>query len=237
MIYVCGDTHGHIDQRKLTTKNWHESKQLTKDDYLIILGDAGLVWNVNYSKKEARSWNWYNNKPWTTLFIDGNHENFSRLFSYEFEAVSKFNSFVKQISKSIFYLQRGHIYTIENKTFFTFGGAESYDKPSRIAGISWWPEELPTYKETDTAIENLKNYNNKVDFILTHTCSNETLDKLNRIVNYNHRTKYDKTLKNFFSWVEKEISFKQWHFGHYHNDIQIDEKHFLHYNNKPLRIV
>lgn len=73
MIYLTGDTHAHIDIHKLCKSNFDDSA-LTKKDYLIILGDFGLVWN-NPPTPEERYWlNWLNDKNYTTLFIDGNHE-------------------------------------------------------------------------------------------------------------------------------------------------------------------
>ena len=45
MIYITGDTHIPIDIKKLNTKNFSEQKTLTKEDYVIICGDFGGVWN------------------------------------------------------------------------------------------------------------------------------------------------------------------------------------------------
>ena len=48
MILLTGDTHGSIDIHKLANSNrsFRElAKQMTRDDYLIILGDFGLVWD------------------------------------------------------------------------------------------------------------------------------------------------------------------------------------------------
>lgn len=73
MIYIIGDTHGCTDVSKLNNKNFKDSSKLTKDDYVIILGDFGFVWN---NSNEDKYWlKWLDEKPWTTLFIDGNHEN------------------------------------------------------------------------------------------------------------------------------------------------------------------
>ena len=70
MIYITGDTHIPIDIKKLNTKNFSEQKTLTKEDYVIICGDFGGVWN---GKNEEKYWlNWLKNKNFTTLFIDGN---------------------------------------------------------------------------------------------------------------------------------------------------------------------
>ena len=41
-IYVTGDIHAEPD--RFNTENFPEQKELTRDDYMIICGDFGLVW-------------------------------------------------------------------------------------------------------------------------------------------------------------------------------------------------
>ena len=43
MIYVTGDCHA--DFTKFNTKIFPEQYEMTKDDYVIICGDFGGVWN------------------------------------------------------------------------------------------------------------------------------------------------------------------------------------------------
>ena len=79
-ILCTGDIHGSHSIRKLSSKNFHYNDfdpPLTKDDYLIICGDFGLLWYPENSEldKQDQYWlNWLDDKPWTTLFVDGNHE-------------------------------------------------------------------------------------------------------------------------------------------------------------------
>ena len=81
MIFITGDIHGNIDINKLNSKKFAEQKNLTKSDFVIIAGDFGLVWDES---KECQYWiKWLSEKNFTTLFIDGNHENFNLLNSYE----------------------------------------------------------------------------------------------------------------------------------------------------------
>ena len=53
MIYVCGDIHGRQDISKLNSKKFKEGKSLTKDDYVIICGDFGLVWGLGFEKEDS----------------------------------------------------------------------------------------------------------------------------------------------------------------------------------------
>ena len=79
MIYITGDTHIPVDIQKLATKRFPEQKEMTKNDYVIICGDFGGVWD---DSNEEKYWiKWLKNKNFTTLFIDGNHENFDMLYS------------------------------------------------------------------------------------------------------------------------------------------------------------
>ena len=80
MIFLTGDIHGNIDIKKLNTKNFPEQRNLTKNDVLIILGDFGL--NNKNVKQEKHFLDWLENKSFTVLFVDGNHEEFPVLNSY-----------------------------------------------------------------------------------------------------------------------------------------------------------
>lgn len=226
---MCGDVHGRIDSAKLNTKNWPEQKELTKDDYLIPVGDFGMLWCGVPDGEEKWLRKWYGDRNYTTLFVDGNHENHERL--QELERVEMFGGIVGKVSDSIYHLRRGEIYTIEDKKIFVFGGAQSIDKAHRKPHVSWWPGEVPSYAEQDYAIENLNKHNNEVDFILTHTCPDE-------IGNILMRTKVeDDPTSKFLTFISQSVIFKQWHFGHFHMDKQISSKYYIHYNNKPMRII
>ena len=71
MIFITGDIHGSIDIHKLNAGSFTVQNTLSRSDYLIICGDFGLVWD---NSKEEKYWRkWLDDKPWTTLWIDGNH--------------------------------------------------------------------------------------------------------------------------------------------------------------------
>ena len=50
MIYITGDIHG--DPTRFSKDAFPEQKEMTKDDYVIILGDFGLIWNEKKIKNE-----------------------------------------------------------------------------------------------------------------------------------------------------------------------------------------
>jgi len=225
MIFITGDTHCPIDIRKLNTSNFKEQQSLTKNDFLIITGDCGIVWD---NSSEEKYWqNWLNAKNFTTLFVDGNHENFDLLNSY---TVSEWNGGkVHFIKNSVIHLMRGQVYTINDKKFFVMGGAESIDKILRKEGKSWWKEELPSEEEYEEALNNLDKHNWTVDYVITHTSAPDAASKI---------AKYDTNnkLNSFFRMIEKYLNYKHWYFGHFHVDIKIDDKHTALYN-KIIRIM
>ena len=82
-------------------------------------------------------------------------------------------------------LYKIQLFNIDDKLFFTFGGARSHDiqdgvleiddprvriwrndtsKTYRINHISWWEEEMPNEEEMDEGSTNLSVAGNKVDF-------------------------------------------------------------------------
>ena len=71
-VYVTGDIHGGLDMQKL--RDWELGDSLTSDDYLIIAGDFGFPWD--FSAEECADIAWLESRPYTVLFVDGNHERF-----------------------------------------------------------------------------------------------------------------------------------------------------------------
>lgn len=219
MIYVTGDIHGELDIRKLSDIHFPQQKDMTKDDYLIICGDFGLVWN---GSRRERWWRqWLADKPFTTLFVDGNHENFPML--RKLPLVDMFGGKVRKVNDSIYHLERGQVLTIDGKKFFCMGGASSHDKEYRVEGISWWPEELPSNDEMNAAIDALEANNWQVDYVVSH-CAPRSIQLLMADWYEND------ALTGFFERVLMDLKFKRWFFGHYHVDRQINEQFLALYN-------
>ena len=106
------------------------------------------------------------------------------------------------------------------------GGAASIDKHLRQEGKSWWEEEIPSYNEFEFAADNLRAHDMKVDYILTHTTSNRTIQKFDRYFPI-----FDPVTNFLDKFVEEEVDYKINFFGHFHQDRTIDEKHYLLYDD------
>lgn len=233
MIYITGDCHG--DFSKLLNNKF---SNLTKDDYIIICGDFGAIWSYDGPNKiEKQILKELTNANFTTLFVDGNHENFDRLYKYP--VINWNGGKVHKITNSVYHLMRGEIYTLDNKKIFAFGGASSHDIKDgilnideeermyeynkrhasyRIRNYDWWDLELPTKEEMDNGLNNLKKYNYKVDYIISHCCPNSIQTFINKYYTYDKLTSYFEEIKN-------NVEFKKWYFGHYHMNIPILDKY------------
>ncbi|HIW39894.1 MAG TPA: metallophosphatase family protein [Candidatus Eubacterium pullicola] len=239
MIYITGDCHA--DFTRFKTSIFPEQKEMTKEDYVIICGDFGGVWqqeNGRYIKQENRALDVLNERSFTTLFVDGNHENFDRLDA--FPVKEWHGGKVHEIRPSVLHLMRGEVFEIEGKSFFAFGGASSHDikdgilerddkgkwkkiarqwdlegKMFRIDGISWWKRELPSEEEKANGLCNLQERDNKVDYILTH-CAPASITAIlgGGLYEQDYLTMY-------LEEIHQQVQFKKWFFGHYHVDKQV----------------
>jgi len=208
MIYITGDTHGVVDIERLSEKRFPEQRNLTRSDYVIICGDFGCVWAGN--EMDDPILDWLRERNFTTLFVDGNHENFSALNSYPIEQWH--GGKVHFIRPNVIHLMRGQVYKIGSHTFFTMGGAASTDRDFRIEGRSWWPQEMPSEEEYAEAEHNLAQHNYMVDYIITHTapCS------LVPILLDPHAV--PDQLTRFLDGLTRRVLYRHWYFGHLHLD-------------------
>lgn len=238
-IWLTGDIHSSTD--RFTTLSFPEQKEMNKSDVVIVLGDFGLLWNYKGEDDyERRELDLLNSRNFTTLFIDGNHENFNRLNALPI--AHRYGAEVGVVRDSVFWLKRGNVYNINGYSFFTFGGARSHDindgiipwsdnwkdikkkwqrqgrQLYRIENVSWWKNEI----EQDPAIykkglDELNKRDNKVDYILTHCCPTNIQTLLDPyFIDKDKLTDYLEEIKN-------TVEYKHWFFGHYHLNKNIPE--------------
>ncbi len=226
MIYITGDIHGtHSVNTRFNRWNFPEQKKLNKQDVVIIAGDFGLIWNGD---KEDQYWlKWLDQtKSFTTLFIDGNHENFDLLEQYPIELWQ--GGLVHRINNSVLHLMRGQVYEIEGLTFFTFGGAASHDQAFRSEGKSWWAREMPSEDEYQLGLANLEKHHWKVDIVITHTCTYQSLECIKQ--HYATEVVAD-PMHDYFQHIQNRLDYQQWYFGHFHQDVQLPDRQRLLYND------
>ena len=244
MIYITGDCHR--DFKRFNTRIFPEQKEMTKEDYVIICGDFGGVWNKGEeSKEEKHLLDWLESKSFTTLFVDGNHENFDRLYDYPVEEWK--GGKVHKIRPSVIHLMRGQVFEIDGQNIFAFGGASSHDIdggilepddpyykqkkkkldkrrcPYRINHVSWWQQELPSEEEMEEGRRNLAAHDNMVDFIVTHCCASSTQILLGGSM-------YTPDIETaYLEEIRQKVKFKKWFFGHYHDNRNVNAEEILLY--------
>lgn len=223
LIYVTGDTHIPIDISKLNTKNFPEQSNLTRNDYLVILGDFGLFWK---NDKTHEHWKrWLEEKPFSILWIDGNHENFDWIKT--FPVTEWHGGKVQQTSDNIIHLMRGETYEIEGKVFLAAGGANSIDIMYRTPHVSWWPDELWSYEEQDNILSKIDDH---IDYVLSHTCPCDIVRSMFRVKDNTDPT--TKLLQEVYDEIGSRI--KGWYFGHWHEDKDLDIFHCLYNDIKQI---
>jgi len=248
LVFITGDTHA--DFSRFSTDKFPEQKEMSKSDFVIICGDFGGIWNDD--TQERWRLKWLDQKPFTTLFVDGNHENFDRLYGSEFEVVDFHGGKARKIRDSIYHLMRGCVFDICGKKFFAFGGASSHDiddgilnpddykdrtslirdynirsragQMLRINHMSWWKEELPNQSEMEFGERTLKENNYEVDYVIAHSLPQEMCS----VCAYRDP---DAITRYFNKLLHSGLKFKEWHCGHYHMTERVLDKFFVHYTD------
>ncbi|MBR4580072.1 MAG: metallophosphoesterase [Lachnospiraceae bacterium] len=212
---ISGDTHGILDIDKVVHFfETHEGKY-TEEDYLIICGDVGVC---GFSpERESQVRKILRELPVTTLFIDGNHENFNELNSYPEDEWN--GGKVHMIENNIIHLMRGQVFDIDGTTFFTFGGAYSIDRAWRTEGVSWFQEEIPNEEEYEEGRKNLEKAGFRVDYVLSHTGPREVVSE----IGFGEMSDEEVELRRYLQWVADYTVFSAWYFGHFHEDTVVED--------------
>ena len=216
-VLITGDTHRDVDNKKL--KSIQESVTLDRNDYLIIAGDSGILFDQNKEglDKQEQLIEYYDNFPCNVLIVDGNHDNHDLLHKLPKEGYG--GGVVGRISDNIRHLKRGYVYEIGFHKFFIFGGARSTDQTTRVIGVDWWPGEAPTRKQTERAFDNLQAVNWQVKYVVTHTGPRTILNYMGKAVT---RDVYKDSTAVFLEQIYEKLNYKHWYFGHIHIDQTIN---------------
>ncbi len=221
-IFVTGDTHGCHDLYKVYRWDCEVGKDLGDGDYLIVAGDFGYPWS--FLPDECEEIEWLESRPYTVLFVDGNHERYDHWNERPVEEWHGGRTQRLSDHSPIRRLCRGEVFDLDGEKIFTMGGATSPDMTWRAEGISWWPCELPSDAEYENARANLDCNNWQVDYVITHTCATSMLGRT-LWPDYGWQTPTTDRLTNFFDELENNLGFKRWYYGHFHRDRDVDDRH------------
>ena len=222
MIYITGDMHGNINQMRQVMNKIN--CKLTNT--LIVLGDFGA--NYYFDKKDNIFKNAISEYNINIFVIRGNHDGNPAQIK-NIEQKEKYNNigYIEQEYPNIFYAINGNIYNIEENQFLVLGGAYSVDKFYRLSmGYKWFSDEqMNNFEKENFLKKNLQ----QIDVVLTHTCPYSNIPYHLFLKNIDQST-VDNSMEYFLQEVKEKIKYKNWFFGHFHNNEQIEENMYMLYD-------
>ncbi|MCB7049526.1 metallophosphatase family protein [Intestinimonas butyriciproducens] len=240
-VFITGDTHGNF--RRFLPEFFYEQEWLNKEDILLIAGDFGGVWYGD--DRDSNGLDFLEQRPFTTAFVSGNHENYDALRAYPPEEWH--GGKVRLIRPSVLLLERGQVFELGGKRIFAMGGASGHDirdgilepddplflerfqtlnaqgAPFRVNHRSWWKEELPSEAEYREARTNLEKAGWAVDYIIPHCAPTIIQNALLR------EFSTPDALTDSLEEVCRQCRFKYHFFGHCHSNLVLQQKYVLLY--------
>lgn len=222
MVYITGDKHA--DFREVFYFCY--ANNTTIDDTLIVLGDAGINYYTNekdYMLKDSLL-----QYPITFFCIHGNHE--ERPENIKTYKTKKFHNgivYYEEDYPNILFAKDGEIYNFNDHKVLVIGGAYSVDKYFRLSrGYNWYESEQPNDKTKNKVKKDLKDLDNRVDIILSHTCPYKYLPREMFLDGIDQST-VDNSTEYFLDEIEESTDYNLWYCGHYHTDKEIDKLIFM----------
>ena len=222
MIYITGDRHGKYDD----IFEFCIQNKTTINDILIILGDAGINYHLDYRDTLLKEQ--LIKLPITLFCVHGNHEERPENIS-SYHSDNFYGGIVYSEEKylNILFAKDGEIYDFNGIKTMPIGGAYSIDKELRIInGYEWYASEQPNEEIENRVREKLKENNNQIDVILSHTCPYKYMPFEAFVVGVNE-IKVDKTTELFLDEIENNTDYSKWYCGHFHIDKEIDKIKFM----------
>ncbi len=203
MICIISDTHG--DYSRFSHK---KIKRLGKNDFLIICGDFGFVWDG--SPKELSVLKKIGSKKYTTLFITGSHDNYDLLDSCP--ETDFCGGRARIVSKRLYMLKSGYIFNIDGHSLFAFGGGGS---DADIIAESTEKQEHTYESDFELGIRHLEEADNIIDYIITHEPPASIAQFLDNSIAAEISLN---SLNIYFDKIKGNVVFKMWFFGKLHRN-------------------
>jgi 3-oxoacid CoA-transferase subunit A len=222
VFIITGDTHG--DFRRVGALC--DKLKTTKEDVLIVLGDAGI--NYYGGKKDKKLKHELTELPITMFCIHGNHERRPEsLGSYKEEKWCGGIVYLEPEYPNLMFAKDGEIYEINGKKCIVIGGAYSVDKHYRLSNNwGWWPDEQPTDDTKRRVEQQLDSASWRIDAVLSHT-SPLKYEPREVFLSFIDDSEVDKSTEIWLDYVEDRLDYDHWYCGHYHTNKSIDKICFL----------
>lgn len=230
MYYITGDAHGDFTRIERFCERFHP----TRDDVMIILGDAGF--NYYGGKRDQRVKQRMAEMPITIFSIHGNHEmRPGKIPSYHLQQWHGGMVFVEDAYPSLLFAVDGEVFDMGGLQTIVIGGAYSVDKYYRLMnGWNWWPDEQPT-PEMKKGIEKCLDYQHwKVDVVLSHTVPLK-YEPVEVFLPRIDQSQVDKSTETWLDSIEDLLAYRHWYAGHYHTEKEIDRLTLLFESIRELK--
>lgn len=215
-LFVTGDLHGRSYLRKLDAFAAEFGSALSRDDVLVILGDFSVPWSCPPDDTDRALIDHIDAYPFTTTFIDGNHENYDAIDALPVARDALFGgTTTRRLAPHVHRLLSARAYRIADHDILVMGGAKSIDADALAKAGSWWPREVPS-EATKASLKRIVSRKKRFDIVFTHTPPTRQLKV--------HADAVMETWQpdDYTDWLDANIAakvrFGQWFYGHMHDD-------------------
>lgn len=241
-VYVTGDVHGNAKDMK------ERIKGMNSNDTLIVLGDFGAEYGtyIQGSLKKACK-----KTEGKILVLRGNHDNrywrdhvksesgkFITDDGWHLENIYFGETLVQDKYPNIHYvLDCGGLYKVENYNILMVPGAYSVDKAYRLVkGLPYEPEELLTFDERNNLMNLAEVNKDIIDFVCGHTAPLKIESYIRYLfLDFINQNSVNKTMEswldNLMYIIEDGKKFKNYFFGHYHDEKECGQNYTMLYNS------
>lgn len=216
-IYITGDTHRNFKR----IFQFCEERKTTKEDILVILGDAGINLYCDFRDEELKEK--LTELPITLFCIHGNHEERPfLLYHYKEKEWQEGIVYYEENYPNLLFAKDGEIYDFHGKKAIVIGGAYSIDKFYRVSrGLPWFKSELPTDEMKAYVELQLEKCKWHVDYVFSHTVPIEYEPRWAFLPGVNQAL-VDKSMEWWLQQIAEKLKFQCWYAGHYHVEWQKD---------------
>ena len=228
-VYLTGDTHGRFERIACFCRDNHT----TLGDVLIILGDAGVNYYLDYRDEKLKRY--IDMMPVTLLCIHGNHEA-RPTAALGYEEAERFGArvMVQPEHPNLLFALDGEVYELGGRSCIAIGGAYSIDKHYRLLrGAAWWPDEQPD-EEIKRRVESaLARRDWHVDVVLSHTTP-LSYEPTEVFLPFVDQSAVDTSTEQWLDEIERKLHYDRWYAGHFHTAKTMDRLRIMYQNYARL---
>lgn len=231
MIYITGDTHGDFSH----IERFCERIPTTRDDVMIILGDAGFNYYRNTRDKITKER--VSKLPITIFSMHGNHEiRPGNIPTYRITEWHGGKVYIEDEYPNLLFAIDGEVYDLDGIKAIVIGGAYSVDKYYRLTmGWNWFEDEQPSLEIKAKVEQALTARDWEIDAVLSHTVPLK-YEPVEVFLSCIDQSKVDKSTEEWLDGIEDRLEYRRWYAGHYHTEKTIDKLTLMFESIKEFRI-